>query len=217
MRLWWQNLLDRFDAMALRERVLIMIALLGVIALIWDALLMQPIERSRKVLAPQVDNLRLELDRLNSSIAEAATDSQNDPDATLRSELSRVQQSVGTLENTLDTLTHGLIAPEEMVEVLRNVLARTPPLQLIRLETLEPQALASLVPGEILPTQIYRHRVRVELQGTYLEVLEFLAKLEELPWQFYWDTLELSSEGHPQSRVTVTLGTLGREEAWIGV
>ena len=217
MRLWWQNMVDRVDAMALRERILIMIALLGVIALIWDALLMQPIERARKVAAPQVDNLRMEIDRLNNSVAEAASAARSDPNAALRAELSKARDSVESLETALKGLTGGLIAPEEMVEVLKNVLARTSPLQLIRLETLTPEPLVAMVPGEVLPSQIYRHRVKLELEGSYLQILDFVAEIEKLPWQFYWDELQLTAEEHPRSRVSITLGTLGREEAWIGV
>ena len=217
MRLWWFNLRDRVDAMALRERVLIMIALLGIIALIWDALLMQPIDRARRMAEPQVENLRLELDRINNSIAEAANAARNDPELALRAELSQARQKLSSLKASLDGLTGGLIAPEEMVEVLKNVLARTAPLKLLRLQTLDPQPLASLVPGEVLPTQIYRHQVEIELEGSYLEVLGFLTEIEKLPWQFYWDKLELVTDTYPRTRVTITLGTLGREEAWIGV
>lgn len=217
MSLWWQNLMDRVDAMALRERVLVMVAMLGVIALLWDVLLMQPLDRSQKQLKPEVQGLRAEVSRINQSISEVAEKAQEDPNQLLTTQLEKNKKDLEQINSQLGNLTKGMIAPEEMVEVLKQMLARTAPLQLIELSTLAPEPLAALVPGEILPTQVYRHSVELVLEGRYLDVLEFLDSLEKMPWSFYWDHLDLQVEKHPIVRVRVTVGTLGREEAWIGV
>ncbi len=217
MRLWWQNLMDRIDTMALRERVLVMVAALGVIALLWDVLLMQPVDRSQKQLKPEVQKLRAEVSRINQSISEVAEQAQEDPNQQLTTQLEKNKKDLAQINSVLGDLTKGMIAPEEMVEVLKQMLARTAPLQLIELSTLAPEPLAALVPGEILPTQVYRHSVELLLEGRYLDVLDFLESLEKMPWSFYWDHLDLQVEKHPTVRVRVTVGTLGREEAWIGV
>lgn len=217
MKLWWRDLLDRVDALSLRERVLVLIALLAVIGIVWDSFLMRPLERSRTRLTPEVANLRVEVDRLNSTIEQLAREGAIDPDRLLHEQVEQTRTGIGDLDKQLGGLTQGLIAPEEMVEVLKQVLARTPPLQLLSLSTLPSEPLAALMPGEILPSQVFRHGVALELEGEYLDVVEFLRALDALPWSFYWQTLELDVTEHPTVRVRVTAHTLGQEEAWIGV
>jgi len=215
MKLWLRDLLERVDSLSLRERVLVLLALLASIGILWDALLMRPLERSRARLEPEVAGLRTELDRLNSSIETLAQQASAGPDREVQAQVQQAQTGVADLDRQLGGLTQGLIKPEEMVEVLRQVLARTAPLKLERLNTLPAEPLAAIAQGEIPP--MYRHGVQFELVGSYGEVLAFLRALEKLPWRFYWQDLELAVEEHPRLRVKLSAYTLGEEEAWIGV
>lgn len=216
MRLWLHDLLDRIDALSLRERVLVLAALLAIIAMLWDSLLMHPVETRRKRLAPEVANLRQEVDRLNRTIEDLASKGRADPDTALKDELRQARTGIADLDQQLGGLTKGLIAPEEMVQVLKQVLDHTAPLKLVALRTLPAEPLAALVPGEVLPSQIFRHGVEIELTGNYLDVVAFLRKVDQMPWRFYWQTLELDVEEHPRLKVKITAYTLGEEEAWIG-
>lgn len=217
MKLWWRDLLERVDALSLRERVLVLIALLALIGIAWDTLLMRPLEQARVRLTPEVANLRTEVARLNTTIEELARAGAIDPDKGLHEQVEQTRTGIADLDKQLGGLTQGLIAPEEMVEVLKQVLARTPPLQLVSLSTLASEPLAALMPGEVLPSQVFRHGVKLELEGGYLDVVEFLRALDALPWDFYWHALELDVGMHPTVRVRLTVHTLGQEKAWIGV
>lgn len=217
MKLWWQDLLDRVDAFSLRERVLVLIALLAGIAILWDTLLMLPLERSTQRLTPEVASLREEVERLDRTVQDLTRQQQEeDPERALQDEVRAARSGLADLNNQLGGLTRGLIAPEEMVQVLKQVLANTAPLQLLSLRTLPAEPLAALVPGGVLPSQIYRHGVELQLSGGYLDLLAFLRGMEKLPWRFYWQSLELEAEDHPRLRVKLTAYTLGEEEAWIG-
>ena len=217
MKLWLLDLLDRLDARSLRERVLVLIAMLALIAVLWDLFLMGPVERSRKQLVPEVASLRVEVNRINQTIEELARVDRTDPNAALKAQLQQARGGIADLDRQLGGLTSGLIAPEEMVQVLKQMLETTAPLQLVALRTLPSEPLAALVPGEVLPSQVYRHGVELELTGQYLDVVGFLRKIDQLQWRFYWQTLELDVEEHPRLRVKITAYTLGQEEAWIGV
>jgi MSHA biogenesis protein MshJ len=217
MKLWWQDLIDRVDAFSLRERVLVLIALLAVTAVIWDGLLMRPLDRQSKRLQPEVASLREEVERINRTVQELGRqESQADPNRAVQEQVTAARGGLDDLNQQLGGLTRGLIAPEEMVEVLEQVLTHTAPLELLSLRTLPAEPLAALVPGEVLPSQLYRHGVEVQLSGTYLELLGFLREMEKLHWRFYWQSLELEVEEHPRLRVKLTAYTLGQEEAWIG-
>lgn len=216
MKLWLLDLLDRLDARSLRERVFVLIAVLALIGILWDAFLMGPVGRSRKQLGPEVATLRTEVDRINQAIEALARKDLTDPNAALKAQLQQTRGGIADLDNQLGGLTSGLIAPEEMVQVLKQVLEHTAPLELAALRTLPAESLASLVPGEVLPSQVFRHGVELELTGNYLDLIGFLRKIDAMPARFYWQTLELDVEDHPRLRVKITAYTLGQEEAWIG-
>lgn len=217
MKLWWADMLDRIDALSLRERVLVLLAALFLIALLWDGVLMRPVDRSRARMEPEVKALRAEVERLDRTITEMAEQRGGGPDAALAAQVQQERSGIADLDQQLGGLTSGLIAPEQMVQVLDQVLDRTKPLRLIALRTLPAEPLASLVPGEVLPSQVFRHGVEIELDGTYLDLVAYLRALDQLQWRFYWQTLELDVTDHPRLRVKLTAYTLGEEEAWIGV
>lgn len=217
MRLWWRDLLDRIDALSLRERALVLLAALVLIAALWDSLLMRPIDRSRQRMEPEVVSLRAEVQRLDAAITELANERGGDPNAAFRAQVQQERTGISDLDRQLGGLTSGLIAPEQMVQVLDQVLDRSKPLDLVALRSLPAEPLASLVPDEALPSRIFRHGVEIELEGTYLDLLAYLRALDQLQWRFYWQTLELDVTAHPRLRVKLTAYTLGQEEAWIGV
>ena len=64
---------------------------------------------------------------------------------------------------------------------------------------------------------IYRHGLQIEFKGSYLSTLEYLKALDALPWNFYWDVLELNVDKYPVSTIVITVHTLSFHEGWIGV
>lgn len=217
MMLWIRDLIDRVDAMSLRERILVLVALLGVILLAWYQFLMQPLERAGNRRKPEIVSLREEVDRLNTMIESLAKTDHEDPDKVVREDTEKARKGIATIDARLGGLTSGLIPPRDMVEVLRQVLNRTPPLQLVSFKTLPAEPLAALVPGAVLPARIYRHGVQMDLSGTYMDLVTFLHALQQLPVQFYWEDLELDVTEHPMLSIRITVHTLGQEEAWLGV
>ena len=77
-------------------------------------------------------------------------------------------------------------------------------------------AIAAAAAGDDRP-MLYRHGLVLELEGSYLDCLAYLAEVERLPWHIFWGSLELETEQHPRNRITLELYTLSLEEEWIGV
>ena len=68
MTLFLRDLMDRFDQLSLRERVIVLIAALLLIALIWDSAFMGPLDRERKGRLQQIDALRAEVSGLEIEV-----------------------------------------------------------------------------------------------------------------------------------------------------
>ena len=218
MMLFLRDLLDRYDQLSLRERVIVLIAALLLIALIWDSVFMGPLDRERKARTHQIDALRAEVSGLEQSIEALVAQGAANPARSDRGTAEALGAEIEELERRLVGATSGLIEPKEMSHVLEQVLARAQRLTLHGLRTLPPQAVAAPNTQPGAPAaQIYKHGVELELSGSYLDTLYFLQALESLPWRFFWDRIEYAVEEHPRGRVKLRLYTLGLEEGWIGV
>lgn len=218
MTLWLRDLMDRFDQLSLRERVIVLVAALLLIALIWDSAFMSPLDKARKGRMQQVDALRAEVDGLEKSIEALVAQGASNPTPDSKVVIEALNAEIAEIERRLAGATSGLIAPREMAQVLEQVLARASRLRLQALRTLPPQAVvAPNAQTGAAAAQIYKHVVELELTGSYLDTLYFLQQLEALPWRFFWDHIEYTVEEHPRGRVKLRLYTLGLEEGWIGV
>ena len=223
MTLWLRDLMDRYDQLSLRERIILLIAALLLIALIWDSIFMNPLDRERKNRLQQVDALRAEVSGLEKSIETMVAQGADDPDKERRQQVGKLQAEIKTLDHGLEGATAGLIAPKEMTQVLEQVLRKARRLTLHTLRSLPPEGVK--VPGRDVgasassqtPISVYRHGVELELTGSYLDTLYFLENLEDLPWHFFWDRIEFVTEQPSQGRVKLRLYTLGLEQDWIGV
>lgn len=222
-----QQLMDRFDLLSMRERVIIVVALVMLLALVWDQGFQSPLERKNGAHKAQVESLRAELAGLNKSIELLVAQGAGDPRKQGLDKAAALKKEIAGLDVQLAGATSGLIAPKEMAQVLRQLLARTSHLTLDALRTLAPEAVIAPISADNKvvtqaainagSAQIYRHGVEIEVSGTYLEALDFLEQVEALPWRFFWDKVEYKVEQHPQGRLKLTLYTLGLKQGWIGV
>jgi MSHA biogenesis protein MshJ len=76
---------------------------------------------------------------------------------------------------------------------------------------LAPGAAAAIKAPEIL----YRHGVEITVQGSYLDMVAYMAALEAMPTQFFWGRAELNAQDYPNARLTLTLYTVSLDRKWI--
>ena len=65
------------------------------------------------------------------------------------------------------------------------------------------------------PELLYRHGVEIVLQGSYLDMVSYMAALEALPVQLFWGKASLDAQQYPNSRLTLTLYTLSLDQKWM--
>ena len=229
MKQQWQKLSARFDALKMRERVLVLVAVVAGTALVFDALALQPLEMRKKHLAQQLTEARQ-----NIKAADAVTMAQGtvtDPDAVKRSYRDALRTQLAEIDQSMQGLQRGLVPPERMAKLLDEMLSRSRGLQLVALRTLPAQrfetpggAPAAPKPGDkggAKPVPqgpertIYQHSVEITLQGSYADLHDYLAQLEKLPAQMFWGRITVNTEQYPRLRVTLTVQTLSLNKAWL--
>jgi MSHA biogenesis protein MshJ len=222
----WQKLEARFNALVMRERVLVLVAVVAGTAFMFDTIGIRPLEARMKRLEQQVAE-----SRQNIKVAETSLNTQEavaDPDTVKRSYRDALQKQLAEIDQNMLGLQRGLVPPEKMAKLLEEMLARGGGLQLVSLRTLPVQRIdsqnsAAAKPGD-KPAKtgtkdtertIYQHGVEVTLQGSYPELLEYLVQLEKLSWQMFWGRISVNTEQYPRLRVTLTVQTLSLNKAWL--
>ena len=227
MREQWRKLAARFDALKPRERVLVVVGLVVGVALLFDALALQPLQARRKQLERQVAESRSTI-----KIAEAVLAGQVpivDPDDVRRSYRNALRQQLAEIDQSMQGLQRGLVPPERMAKLLEEMLSRSRGLQLLSLRTLPVQRFetpaaapagkagdktAKPAPRDPERT-VYQHSFEITLQGSYFELHDYLAQLEKLPWQMFWGRISVQTEQYPRLRATLTVQTLSLNKAWL--
>ncbi len=225
----WQRLLSRVDDLELRQRGLLFFGIVVVLYVAWAQVFMDPLDARRKTLSSQVGQARAEIDNLNAQIGKLARSRADDPNASARERLAQLKTEVVQFNDRLEELTENLIPPKEMARVLESLLNRDTRLRLVGLEGLGFAPLvesaaadsADAAPAvrareDALPG-LYKHGLRLVFEGSYMDVLELLRAIEDLPWNFIWSRIVLDVDVHPVSRVTVELYSLSFDEAWLEV
>lgn len=220
MSIDWQNYRSRYDALTLRERVLIFLGVLALLYQLFDMVILggqvESLLKQQRALAEQQQASTQLLTEINAVTQKL----RNNPNKALRQRVERARQQLMGARSQLDEMSAELVAPSDMANLLEQMLLRQGGLQLQLLQTLESrQVNAAKQKNNQGQTEqpVYAHGFAVEFTGGYLQTLEYLEALHALPWRFYWDSVELDVEVHPLSRVRLQLHTLSYSEDWIGV
>ena len=215
-----QPLFDKFDALNERERLSVLMLTAVAIIIIFIELFISPLNQKYDVLDKQIVNLKLQTKQLNTQIAVLKTKRNRDPDFAEKQKLKLLDEQIANLNVRLKEKMHGLIEPKQMAKVLELVLAQNTNLKLQRVQSLGAESLSpvKLKEGEEAEDLgVFRHGLQIEFKGSYLSTLKYLKALDDLPWNFYWDVLELNVDKYPVSTIIITVHTLSFHEGWIGV
>lgn len=217
-----QRAMSQIDALSLRERAMVMLAAFMVMFLIWDWMLMGDVGSRSKRVSAEIDNVQERMQQLNQAIATSAQVRGTDPNVVLQNELLAMRARIAELDEILSAGSGSVIPPSEMAGVIEQVLRRQGRLKLVSAQSLPPRPLfetplaGAAGDGNGIGT-VYRHGLELEVEGRYLDVLEYLRELESLDWQFFWETVALESGRYPSNRVRIRVYSLNLEEGWLGV
>jgi MSHA biogenesis protein MshJ len=204
-----------FDRRSLRERVIVILALLISLLGAFQVLFMSRLDAHRRELSLELTTLRSEMDAASkAAIAASAAD----PIAAQTKREAQLRAQLAATDAQLASQAAGMIAPQRMMQVLHDVLAKQQGVTLVSLRYLHadplPDAHTTAPAGLPRP---YLHTVEIIVQGSYLDVLGYLRALEALPWRFYWRRLELTTTHYPTNQVRLELGTVSMDSQWTGL
>lgn len=225
----WQA---RFDALSLRERLMVAIAAFAATYFLVDALLLGSWQRQNAGIKATLLEQRAESARTAAQVQEQQVRAGSHPDALARARIREIEQKIAAIDASLQSSSKQLVPPERMASLLEDLLKGNKRLQLVKLATLPAEALLAREPASgaaqaAEPMQaaaeqpagqnIFKHGVELTLRGSYFDMLDYLAQIEALPWQMYWGRLRLEARDYNRPVLTLTLYTLSLDKTWLTI
>lgn len=222
-----EKLTRKFDGLKPRERVMVFAAGVAIIAGLGFVLAIDGALAKHKILAANAEKHRIDLAQLQKQNAELSRLLTLDPDAEGRKHIDDLQRQLGGYDTELRGVQQGLVPPNRMAKVLEDMLNRDSRVRLVKLRTLPVAALVEPAAGAAdgaaakppVPAKnlVYKHGIELTVEGSYLDLLEYQARLERLPWRMFFARTSVNSVDYPKVLMTITLYTLSLEEAWLVV
>lgn len=229
MKRHWEKLVEKIDGISLRERVLIFAAVAFMLVALIQVLFLDPLLAEQKRLSVQVVQQQEMMKDIQAQIGALLQARRDDAASPLRQRLSQVKQQLADGNAYLQSSREHLVHPEKMADLLEQVLKKNGRLQLVSLQTLPAAPLiekaakpdgagAQPVSTTAEPDgQIFKHGVQITVHGSYLDMLQYLAALEQLPTKMFWGMSRMNVVQYPTAELTLTLYTLSLNKTWLQI
>jgi MSHA biogenesis protein MshJ len=240
----WLTIKNKFEALNARERWMVACALFVVIYAFINSLLISPVLVRQKTIQNELNADQTKVQELTLQINAYAHQNIVDPDTQNKQRIADLQSHLQVLESQLSGLQTTLISPNKMPELLRSLLKKNGKLKLIELKTIptkglldnaskEANATTSISDAPIAPSTqnnqankqespVFRHGVEITVEGRYLDLLEYVSELEQMPWHVLWSNAALNTDQPamstwPANRLKLTVYTLSLDKAWLSI
>ncbi|WP_332862020.1 MSHA biogenesis protein MshJ [Janthinobacterium svalbardensis] len=239
MKQQWQQFALKFDALSVRERIMVFGASAALLVFMVMYLFVNPQLDKRKALADTIAQRQLAVAAIDTEMAQRMAAHAGDPNQQDRIRLERIRQEVQQMRQSLQSTQNGLVAPERIVPMLQQLLKQQANLRLVSLATLPSGAMgqgghvaskaasapaaapAGQSPADAEPAKapavLYRHGVEIVLRGNYLDMVNYMDAVEAMPSHVFWGKLNMQVEQYPNATLSLTLYTLSLDEKWIAL
>ena len=208
---------DKFDALSIRERALFGITLLVVVGFSWWHFFATPMivqakafEGENRRINTEVNATRQSVDLIQARLKAGVHKEKED-------QLARLKQELLKADKQLQLKTTELIDPEDMFQLMTQLIYKDSKLKLMSLKRREVKPAIEVKEGQKSEDGIYRHVLEVKFSGEFEDILTYMTTLESLDWKLIWDEIEMISDEYPVINVKIVISTLSTRKEWVGV
>lgn len=227
MKQAWNSYSEKFLATSVREKYLILLTgfvgiTFGFFTLFIEDNLNEAERLSKKVqdLSSQNKSAQTTIDILQQSLSQ-------DPNEPINKKIARYNKKISSLDDKLLLLTSDLINPIQMRFALIDLLKTQRNVSLLSFEVIpaEPLVLNNQTDNTEKNNKknnhdsltLYKHSIKLTLSGSYFQLRDYLAQLEQMKWTFFWHEFNYQLVEYPKSELTIQMYSLSTKKEFIGV
>lgn len=194
----WEKLLERVDALSLRERVFLFMSLLACLLAVADLLWLSPAQAAYKQLTQRFAAQTTELTRLRDELR--ASSIVPDPSKAVRDDIEKADVRLAALNEEIKALVPLAQNGPALEQVLVQLLRKQAGLTLLGVSTLAqdaPSVAGSPAAASAMPPGLSKRGLELRVAGAYPELVAYIKALETAMPALRWGVLSLKSDKLP--------------------
>lgn len=189
MKQKWQLLAGRIDAMQLRERVFLFLALIVSCLAVADTVWLTPAQAAHKQAKQRFEAQAGELQRLRDELRVVAQTA--DPSKAVRDDIAAANMRLESINQEIRAVAPGSDGGPAIEQTLVQFLRRQDGLTLLSTGTLK--ADAPVAAGMPTPPGLTRRGLELSVSGSYADLVRYVRTLENALPNLRWGTLQLKT------------------------
>jgi MSHA biogenesis protein MshJ len=208
MKALWEKLVERTDALSLRERIFLFLSLLACLLAVADLLWLTPAQNGYKQLTQRFSAQNAELTRLRDELRGASQTI--DPAKAVRDDIAASNLRLAALNEEIKTLVPMAQNGPALEQVLIQLLRRQEGLALLGVRTLaqESAPASGTAANAALPSGLTKRGLELRVAGPYPALVGYVKALEVALPTMRWGVLQLKSDKQPPE-LTVQVYVVG--------
>lgn len=202
------------DRRSMRERLMILLLIgAAVLLLAWAGLRLTGFDK-HTVMLERIGRIQADVERYQATLSGLETTRDNPKIIALQNSNDDLQMQLDSLQDRIARIDESLMSPDRMVALLKELLDKQGQLALVSFQVQPVSVIESDGDGAQL---FYQHGLKLELEGDFDALTAYLAKIEALPTQLFWDALTIQTESFPRMRIELIVHTLSQDKDWLNV
>jgi len=210
------ELKNKIENLTIRERVIGVVTVVAVLFGVYDQLVLSPFLKHREEAKQQLASVSPKVKSIQLSIESLLERQARDPNLQIQTVISQRKEKLEELDAVIKRETKRLIDPKDMTKLLGYLLSRQSKLKIDNVKSVSGETIY-FDEEEKVSSGLFRHSLTLSLEGTYLQVKNYLKKVEELAEEIYWDDMTFESKLYPIGTLELNVHTLSTSKELIGV
>jgi len=210
MRVMWNRLMSRLDALSLRERILVFAGVIALFAALTDWLFVTPLTQQQRLLTQSIDQQSDDSEARRDQLQSNLQKHDREKVVSISSDLGKLQGEIDAVDAEIAAMTASPIDTSALPVLMERVLKKTDRVSVVKIASLKgdtPSA-AALAANPSLAAAPQRAALDITLSGSYLDLMDCLVSLEQALPSVRWSALRLAADTVPP-QVTVRLLVAG--------
>jgi MSHA biogenesis protein MshJ len=214
-----QVYIDRVDALSLRERAMIFVAICAVIVGFVLNGLLDPSFARQKAYANTLTVQQQEIAALQVQFGALMQARARDARSLERPDYSAAKKKLAELERSIQERQREMVRSDRMAALLTELLRSSRNLEIQGMRSLaaSPIETGAATGSQANPSSLYRHGLEMTVAGQYLDLLNYLAAIEKLPVKIFWGGMAIDASMYPRNVLKLTVYTLSPDKTWLQI
>ncbi|GEM_PF-2875330 len=205
-----------------KRRLQYFLGSLALIYFVWAFLFLNPLRAAKTELVGQIQSLQSQLTETKQRVDTLSKAVKTESISNALAEKKQLETRIKRVDEALAKLRFIFISMGDWVKLKKEIISQQEDMDKnISLASISDQPIQPWTPPvidkadavKVVPEIIYQHELEMKFQADYFSTIQYVARLEKLPWKVYWDSLNYKVLTYPRAEVTLKFHIFTHEKS----